>query len=94
MLTHCTAKCVLISFHLRENNNNPALHAVLFHCRLSVEKELEKSGTLQTITICILTLVLFIAPFIIFLVRNATQTIQVSYVASLDLFYVCPLIFI
>lgn len=42
-----------------------------------MEQELEKAGTLQTITICILTLVLFISPFIIFLVRNATQTIQV-----------------
>ncbi|KAI9565481.1 hypothetical protein GHT06_009273 [Daphnia sinensis] len=42
----------------------------------SVEEDLEEAGTLQTITICILTLVLFISPFIIFLVRNATQTIQ------------------
>ncbi|XP_046635903.1 uncharacterized protein LOC124314670 [Daphnia pulicaria] len=43
---------------------------------LSVEQELEEAGTLQTVTICILSLVLFISPFIIFLVRNATQTIQ------------------
>ncbi|KZS08548.1 Uncharacterized protein APZ42_027199 [Daphnia magna] len=42
----------------------------------SVEEDLQEAGTLQTITICILTLVLFISPFIIFLVRNATQTIQ------------------
>jgi hypothetical protein len=42
-----------------------------------VEQELEGAGTLQTVTICILSLVLFISPFIIFLVRNATQTIQV-----------------
>ncbi len=42
-----------------------------------VEEDLSHAETQQTITICILTLVLVISPLIIFLVRNATQTIQV-----------------
>lgn len=55
---------------------NNLLSIWLYFHRGSVEEDLQEAGTLQTITICILTLVLFISPFIIFLVRNATQTIQ------------------
>lgn len=46
--------------------------------RQSVEDELVEASRIQTITICILSLVLVISPLIIFLVRNATQTIQVD----------------
>jgi len=42
-----------------------------------VEEDLSHAETQQTVTICILTAVLIISPLIIFLVRNATQTIQV-----------------
>ena len=42
-----------------------------------VEEDLGESEFQQTITICLLSLVLVISPIIIFLVRNATETIQV-----------------
>lgn len=47
--------------------------------RDSVEEDMEEAGQAQTITICLLTLVLVISPLIIFLVRNSTTTIQVIY---------------
>ena len=57
-----------------------------------VERDLEDSETQQTITICLLALVLVICPIIIFLVRNATQTIQVfeknpNYISETDEIY-------
>ena len=45
--------------------------------RQVVEEDLEYAETLQTVSIFVLVLVLVISPILIFLVRNATETIQV-----------------
>lgn len=69
--TVCLCCCVELTFLL--------LTLEFFPKRQSVEDELVESGRIQTITICLLSLVLVISPLIIFLVRNATQTIQVGW---------------
>lgn len=53
------------------------MYVALFRRRV-VEEDLQYAEQLQSVSIFVLVMVLIISPILIFLVHNATQTIQVT----------------